>query len=276
MARKRLYELMQATKEDNLAKIFLDNYIYTVEHEDDERPPSKTFKPSSIKCIRHGVLQCFDIRFKDKPKTSQTLIEICRSGSDTHKAIQETVYKMKFGWEFEDVGEYVKKHKLDLEIIEPSDFENGIFETKLYSKRYNMRFLCDGILSHRKKGARKREYMIFEIKTASSSKFFHLEDVLDEHKAQATAYSMLLGINDVLFMYSDRNILSKKTFIYTPTKEEKEALSNKIDYGILCVEQKIVPAKPVEASNKFCSMCEYYKICDKCGDDEIKLRKVKL
>lgn len=271
MSRKALFDLIQNSAADktNLAEKFKSDYIYTLEHLEDNYVPSRSFKPSSIKCIRSGVYQCLGIP-QDDTTQSQVLYEICQNGTNTHLAIQENVCKMKFGWKYEDVGQYVKEHNLDLEIIEPSDFEHGVYETKLYNKKYNVRFLCDGLLSYTNNRG-KKDYMIFEIKTCGSGKFYGLRDVLDEHKQQAVCYCILLNLDKVLFFYSDRDMLGKKAFIFKPTKEEKEGLIKKLEYGNECVKENKIPFRPPQANNKFCSMCNWYQICQSHGEDEVQL-----
>lgn len=268
MGRKALFDLIQNSKADktDLAEKFKSDYIYTLEHLEDDYTPSKSFKPSSIKCIRSGVYQCLGIS-QDNTKQSQTLYEICQNGTNTHLSIQENVMKMGFGWKYEDVGQYVKDNNIDLEIIEPSDFEHGVYETKLYNKKYNIRFLCDGIVSYTNKRG-KKEYVIFEIKTCGSGKFYPMKDVLEEHKQQAICYCILLHLDKVLFFYSERDMLSKKAFIYEPTKKEKEELIKKLEYGNKCVKEHKIPKKPINANNRFCAYCQYQSRCDNDGADE--------
>ena len=178
---------------------------------------------------------------------------------------------MGFGWNYEDVGEYIKENNIDLEVVEPSDFEHGVYETKFYSKKYNVRFLCDGLLSYTDKRGNK-EYMIFEIKTCGRNKFYALKDVLDEHKDQGICYCTLLGVKKELFFYSERDMMGKKAFIFEPTEKDKEALIKKLEYGNECVQNNIVPKKPSEsADNKFCQYCNYQHICQQHGDNEVQL-----
>lgn len=269
MSRKSLFDLVQNSKEPDIAEKFKSDYIYTLEHLEEEHVPSRTFKPSSIKCIRSGVYQCLGIPQDSEPQ-SQVLYEICQNGTNTHLSIQENVCKMKLGWQYEDVGQYVKDHNIDLEIVEPSDFEHGIYETKLYSEKYNVRFLCDGLLSYTDKRGNK-DYMIFEIKTCGRNKLYGMSDVLDEHKQQAICYCTLLNLDKVLFFYSERDMMGKKAFIFAPTKADKEALIKKLEYGNECVRKNIIPAMPADAGNKLCSYCSFKKVCSEHGEDEVQL-----
>ena len=113
--------------------------------------------------------------------------------------------------------------------------------------------------------------MILEIKTCGSGKFYPMKDVLEEHKQQAICYCILLHLDKVLFFYSERDMLSKKAFIYEPTKKEKEELIKKLEYGNKCVENKIIPSRPPQANNKFCQWCNWYQICQEHGEGEVQL-----
>lgn len=75
MSRKSLFDLVQNSKEPDIAEKFKSDYIYTLEHLEEEHVPSRTFKPSSIKCIRSGVYQCLGIP-QDSVPQSQVLYEI--------------------------------------------------------------------------------------------------------------------------------------------------------------------------------------------------------
>lgn len=271
MSRKSLFELIQnsASEKIDLAEKFKSDYIYTIENIEDDYVPSMSFKPSSIRCIRSGVYQCLGIP-QDTNKTSQVLYEICQNGTSTHLSIQENIMKMKYGWEYENVGNYVRENNIPLEIVSESDFENGIYETKLYSKKYNIRFLCDGILSYKHPRTTQKEYMILEIKTCGSGKFYKLDDVLEEHKSQAVCYSMLLNIPKVLFFYSDRDMLSKKAFLFEPTKEQINELKKNIVYGNKCVKENVIPEKPKEASNKWCAYCDWKQRCSQDGEKALQ------
>ena len=95
-----------------------------------------------------------------------------------------------------------------------------------------------------------------------------MHDVLEEHKQQAICYCILLKLDKVLFFYSERDMLSKKAFIYEPTKEEKEELIKKLEYGNKCVKENKIPKKPISAKNRFCAYCSYQTRCDNDGADE--------
>ena len=152
MKRKSLYEIIRVANDKNkLAERFLNDFIYTIETLDEPHQPSMAFHPSNLACARSSVLEVMGVAINPKKKT-HNLISICKNGTNEHLAIQEQIYKMKelgLNWEFEDVAKYVKDNNIDLDIINHMDIEDRIYETKFYSKEYNVRGLCDGLLSYK-------------------------------------------------------------------------------------------------------------------------------
>ena len=43
------------------------------------------------------------------------------------------------------------------------------------------------------------------------------------------------------------------------------------EYGNKCVKNNIIPAKPIEAGNKFCNYCSFYERCGIDGEGEVQL-----
>lgn len=110
--------------------------------------------------------------------------------------------------EWLDVGEYLKENK----VTDPQVISKIGNETKLYSKKYNMRFMCDGLIKY------NGEYYIVEIKTESTHKFNRHTDAWADHKLQATCYSMTIGVPKVIFIYEDRDNCTKKGYLVEITE----------------------------------------------------------
>ena len=272
MSRKSLFEIIKNANNDNsLADSFLNDFIYTIEKSDmdNKRKPSRSFKPSNLRCNRASVLGVMGAKLDDT-KTTHNLIAICRNGTDTHLAIQEYVNKMKdygLDWTFEDVAQYVKEYNIPLTIVKEMDIEHGIYETKLTSEQYNIHFLCDGLLSYTdSKGIKK--YIILEIKTIGSRAFYGLKGVAEKHKQQAISYCNLLNVDSILFLYQERDMLNKKVFQYTPSKKEKDDWVDKMNRLNQYAKDNLVPAKPIEADSKFCQYCKYKTLCKQIGGEE--------
>jgi CRISPR/Cas system-associated exonuclease Cas4 (RecB family) len=264
-----------AKKEEvDYATDFLSSLTYTIEkvNQENKHKPSATFSPSSMKCDRQMIYKLLSVPIDDK-KDSYQLVGICESGTDRHEHIQSYVNKMKdmdIDCEYINVADYVREHKLPLRIGKESNFLDE-FETHLYTYEdnevfpYNSSFLCDGIIKF------KGKYFILEIKTQASMKAMRQTDVQEEHKAQATAYSLFLGINDVMFLYEDRDLLGKKCFIYSPTEEEKNNLQDRLLKDWAMYKNNTICAKP-DVDRKVCLYCAYKKTCSKGGKSEYQLK----
>lgn len=262
MGRKLLVDMIkQATKEVDLAEEFINDLNYAIPKYDSltHKEPSRYFKPSSIRCIRCGVFQVLGATPTDG-ETTANLIGITQGGSAIHENIQRGLVEfpkkgLMSNWTYVNVADYINMNVKGIDVVEPCDFSRGIYETKIFSEQYQIRCLLDGILKY------KNKYVILEIKSINSSKFYKLKDVLEKHKAQAISYSILTGIDSILFLYVDRDLYNKKAFLYTPPKEEKKDWLDKINYGLECVRNKRVPKKPVIEDKDFCTYCIYKKLC---------------
>lgn len=223
----------------------------------DQRLPSKTYKPSGMNCIRASYYQVSGIE-PDVSDANYTGVGICNSGTDIHKRIQLAVTYMSqngFDCSYIDVAVFVKNRNLDdLNIVSQEGFE-----TKLYHKKLNMSFMCDGIIKY------KNHYYILELKTENSYKFANRKDVDPSHYNQGTAYSIAFGIPEVLFIYISRDVLDMKAFMFVPTDEMKQDLIGYIEECDGYVNRKIAPPKPNDVAKKTCSYCMYKAQCKKDG-----------
>lgn len=227
-----------------------------------KRVGSKSYKPSSMNCIRQMYYMVTGAE-QDLANETYTGIGICNSGTDIHQRIQQSVLDMKengIDCEYINVADYVRSRNLDyLSITKEPDFEHGDYETKLYNKALNMSFLCDGIIRY------KGIYYILELKTENTNKFWTREGVDPSHYNQGTAYSLSLQIPDVLFVYINRDVLDMKSFMFVPTDEMKTDLVGKIMNCDECVKAGIPPVKPEDVAKKTCEYCNYRTQCRKDG-----------
>lgn len=268
MSRTNLMTMLKNAQQPktDYSKKFCTDFVYAIEKiaNDNSRLPTPTLKPSSLRCLRSGFFQV-----KEAPcetSSSYNLIGICESGTFIHEMVQSKVTQMKelgIGWEYINVADFVRKNKLPLEILKECDFEGGNYETKLQHNEYNVRFLADGILKYQNK------YFILEIKSISSNGFFKLKEVPEKYKTQAVSYSMLLGLDTVIFLFVDRDLFNMKAFEYTPTGSEKAQWLHNLEYVNKCVADNIVPNKPQEAGIQFCAYCNYKALCNSYGNEEV-------
>lgn len=219
--------------------------------------PSKTFKPSSMTCKRGCYYQIMGVQ-PDESKSTYTMIGICDSGSDIHVRTQTAVMQMKdngMDCEWVDVENFVKSRGLDyLEIRSKTNTE-----TKLYDTRYNISFMCDGIIRY------KGKYYILEIKTETSGKWYSRDGVNPKHYNQAISYSNSLQLDDVLFLYIDRDMTNKKAYMYHVTDEMRASLVDFIEDTNKYVAMQVVPPKPEDAGRSKCNYCAYISQCKKDG-----------
>ena len=222
---------------------------------DSDYVPSKTIKPSSFNCIRNAYYQLIGLQ-PDSTKRPYNNAGICESGTDRHIRMQLNLEKMHdvldVNCEYISVEDFVKRRELkDLEVVGKSGME-----TKLYNKKYNMSFMCDGIIRYEGK------YYIFEFKTETSDKFYQRKGVDESHYVQAICYSLNFNLDDVLFLYENRNTLDLKCYIFHVTEEMKKDVISKIETVLKCAEEKVVPSKPEDVLKKSCTYCAYKNQCE--------------
>ena len=240
---------------------FLDDLYTTIKRIElkNTRPASKSFKPSSMKCPRNMQYQIMGTE-PESNLINPSMVRIGESGTDAHLRIQHWIDKMKdegFDCEYVNVSDYVKSRGLeDLEILkEPTEDE---METKLYNKKYNITFMCDGIIKYLGK------YYIFEFKTESTYKNQPRTNYNEEHTAQICAYYLSLKIPDVLMIYENRDVCSHKAYIVSISDEMVwDNVLSKIEEVNSCIQLgKLATAH----RDKNCQYCLYSGRCKKAGD----------
>lgn len=217
------------------------------------RKPSQTYKPSSMNCIRNMYYQVVG-QEPEIEDANYTFIGICNSGSDIHIRVQTVIDNMKnngMECEYVDVAEFINQRNIKyVDVVS----KVGV-ETKLKHTKLNMSFMCDGIIRY------KNHYYILEIKTETTNKFWKRKSVDPGHYNQATAYSIALGLDEVMFMYVNRDIFEIKTYLFKVTDEMKTDLVGKIEECDSFVAINQPPMKPVDIDKKTCSYCGYRRQC---------------
>lgn len=256
---KNVFSLIEQAKESQSVETsFLNDLKRSIEltEEKNARKPSQTYKPSNMNCIRNMWFQVTGTE-PDVANASACLVGICESGTDRHERVQNAVSEMKnnnIDCEYVDVEKYVKSRNLDyLKVIGKKGNE-----TKLYHKSLNLSFLCDGIIRY------KGKYYILEIKTESIYKWQNRQGVNEAHYNQATAYSIALGLDDIIFLYINRDNTDMKAFMFHVTEEMKQTLVGKIEMCDDYVKKLTCPPKPENAGAKLCQYCNYRNSCRRC------------
>lgn len=261
MARESLKNISRlidlASKDVPVEEDFLADLKRSIEidaNKPSDRAPSLTFKPSGMQCERASYYFLSESKADDPKPTSYNLAGILNSGTDIHVRIQNYVIGMqKNGMDCEwiDVEKFIKERGLtDLEVTAKTGTE-----TKLYNKRYNMSFMCDGIVRY------KNKYYILEFKTESDNKWYARDGVDKKHYHQGTAYSLNFQLDDVIFIYIDRNVLNMKSFLFHVTDAMRQELIDYMDSVNGYVERHIVPPKPENVTKAICQYCQYQNNC---------------
>lgn len=237
-------------------KIFLTDFISFVETSNKPRNPSKFYKPSSLLCMRQMYYQRVGVDIEADRGEIQ-LIGMGEHGTDRHARLQAAIQDFCNNhpdYEWIDPEEYIKENNIKyLEVVGRRGDEVKCFHTVL-----NMSFMCDGILKIR------GEYYILEIKTESMFKYNKRDDVAEEHKTQASCYSLAFNINKILFLYECRDTLEKKTFPLNVTEKMQENLViNRINSCDTYVQNLTPP--PKNEIKKVCQYCKYTRRCRKDG-----------
>jgi len=255
-ALKSIHRLIEtATKDLPIEQQFLHDLKMGIEKQEQKnaRKPSVYYKPSSLKCMRNCYFQRIGVDV-DKERADANFVGICESGSDRHLRIQNAISNLNsFGidCQYISVEDYVKNRELFHLIV----LSKEQFETKLFNKKYNLSFMCDGIIKYKKK------YYILEIKTESSNKFWSRVGVDEGHYNQAICYSLSFDINEVMFIYESRDLLDKKVYVLQVTDEMKEGIILFIEECDQYVKNMIAPPIPNDLDRKVCNYCLYKNIC---------------
>lgn len=247
----------ETTKEEEypIEILFVNSLEATISQENTkENKTSQTYKPSSLGCIRNMYYQRVGMLLGEVfGKADPSLVGMGETGTHRHEDLQSYITRMKqnnYPWEFVDVGEYIKTSNItNLDIVDKDGFE-----TKLHNKDLIMSFKTDGLL--RFKGER---LLGLEIKTESSTKWYKREDVDVAHHEQAIAYALSLNLEEIIFLYENRDTCQKKAYLFKVTQKMKDDLVNKIK---ICEEHVTNKTLPPKTDNvRICYYCNYKNIC---------------
>jgi Iap family predicted aminopeptidase len=222
----------------DVATEFLEMFVNTIERTvaEEKKEPTKSFKPSSMNCSRRCYYQLTEDDAGGGAYRTFQSIGMAETGTSRHEYLQYWVMQMKnfhYPVEYVDVEEYLQKFpNEDIEILEKKGAE-----TLLYSKKYNMRFMMDGIVKIRNK------YFIIEFKTEISFKFGRRDGVDVGHYNQSVAYYLNFQL-PIIFLYENRNDLDKKAYLFTPTEEQIDEVLTIMDEANKGVKENTVPPIP--------------------------------
>lgn len=250
--------LRQVSYNSPTAKSFLDKYNEQVKLlllEDASYVPSKSFAPSSFRCKRQ---QWFRLRGTkpDVPASPNVSLDFAAFvGTKCHERVQETLKSMlKDKWL--DVETYLQEN--------PPKYEYTLkkrgYETKVSVVNPPVHFSCDGLVEV------GGTVHLLEIKTATADSLRSLVGPKSEHLNQVLCYCTLLGLDDALVLYQDRQYGDTKCFTHHVTDTERQYVVDTFNDVLSHVESNMVP-DALPKDDKWCdpSYCRYYQSCRKWG-----------
>lgn len=237
---------------------FLDDLNFCIVKRDTQsrRIPSKSYKPSSLNCIRTMYYQVTG-ETPDPRSIEASFVGIGESGSARHEYLQSAAAGMaEFVDEYEwvDVAKFCE-NKPWLTVVAQDNYE-----TLIYDSQRNIRFKCDGLIRY------KGKFYILEFKTEMSTKYYGREGVAKEHVNQFSCYGACLGVFDVLVIYENRDTCDKKSFHVHLDQEDTDRVFEHISNCQSYVDNGVVPPVPAEKSSKFCRYCDYKSACRRDGN----------
>ncbi len=265
MALKDLAKILaKANKEKTVEQEFLYQLEKTIQRDNTRNSkPTQAYKPSSLGgCLRQNYFM-LNGEEVDKFVPSPELVGMGEIGTHRHEDIQKYISKMTgYGYPaaYIDVASYVKKLK-NIKEIEGKPvpnlklLEKRGMEQKIHDLDRNIRFMADGIIRF------KNKLYVFEYKTEISFKSQSRTFIENKHAYQAGIACIIFEIPRALFIYENRDVCSKKAFLYELTEKEKKKILDKIKSCNEYLEKQEVPPKTKVKKN--CKYCKYQKLCKK-------------
>lgn len=262
-AKKTLLSLIKSAKNElSVEESFLVDLKSVIRQLNPPRKPSKSYKPSSMNCARNMYFQIMGAEV-DSIVTDPNMIRVTECGTASHEKIQYYVSKMKelgIDCEWVDVESYLeqedkKANSLNLPLSKTKVISKKEYETKCYNERFNLSFMCDGIIKY------KGEYYILEIKTETDEKGVYRTGPDEKHRRQSICYSLCLGIDKILWYYEERNYCVGKAFISEIKPTDKLEIIELIDTVDQAVASQTPPPKTDQ--KRICYYCPYKQECKK-------------
>lgn len=227
------------------------------------RPNMPIFSPSGAsKCSRELYFKALGTPMADDKQPYHR--RWTRNSTAVHEATQRDLLYM---------SKLMKNPAFTVKLMEnglPAWEENLKTFVELEHNGFNFAVLgmMDGILQY-KDGSQ----IGFEFKTKSNSigqvGNYKMKDSAPYHKEQCTAYSILFGLDEFIFMYESvakdqwsKGIEAKsdiRTFYYKVTEEARVTLLDKFAGVVQAVNNREIPAKEPDK----CLFCPYKDVCEK-------------
>lgn len=244
----KIAKMVRAGNSEGPAQSFVASLLETIQRTQPEYTPSTYYKPSGVGgCIRKMYFE--RIGQSVESNADSNLIAMGEAGTFRHEVLQEYMVKMSQtdpDFEWLDVAEFLAENPVEGTIVDER-FKKNDYETKCKNELLSLSFLCDGLVRY------KGKLYIMEIKTETMFKFTKHTEPYEEHKMQATCYGMCLGVDDVIFLYENRDNFEKKAYTFHITQEMKDQVYEKL---VTCEEYVEKGESPkIYCSSPYCPYC---------------------
>ena len=240
----------------SVSSSFLDMYKNNLEKDivaEDEKKPSQTIAPSSVRCERKTWFRLRGVEPDKNKKPDLITQHTADMGTAIHELIQARLSRY-LGDDWIDVDDYLNNHASE----HSYSTEKYGFETRIEFFDIPIRFSCDGIL--RIDG----NYYLLEIKSSDTNSFSELMDVKDEHIDQVKCYCSLLDINNALVLYVDRLYGDMKCYEVEFKHYEKSEVISNLKRLQQYADSRLAP-EGLPRGDKWCGMCVYSRRCEQYG-----------
>ena len=225
---------------------------------------SLNITPSKLSCSVYEALKLLGTPKMGENQSFES-IGYKESGKSRHQAIQEFLM-LNPGVEWYDPEKYIKENNLPFEVklnpeviglvkkypgmtIQEARKLLGDYEVNLHHKTQPLSFQLDGLIKY------KGEFYIVEIKTIGKKDFSEIP--LEKHQWQGKAYSFLLKIPKVIWIYECRDDFKIKTVFQLFREGDHEEVRKRLNTIIL---NKDTPTALERNFNK-CKYCLYRNTC---------------
>lgn len=227
-----------------------------------------SFSPSSASACGRGLVFKANKEEKDEVIRYPYQRRWTRNSSAVHEAVQRDLLYCE---------KVLKNPIFTVERLESGlpAWEQNIKTAKVIEHngvKFVLNGMCDGILNYTPDGSK----VLFEFKTKSTTigtvGTYKLKGVQEEHRIQAVAYSILFGVDEVVFMYESvakdgwtKGAEAKvdfRSFYIKITEEDRKELLDRLSR---IAEQYY--AKEIPAKEDNCFFCQYKTACERVGDN---------
>lgn len=235
-----------------------DNYLSDQLISESKELPHRTFAPSAFRCNRRSWFRLRGVE-PDTVTVPDTVLNFSAEiGTACHRMIQSNLKAMlKDDWI--DVMSYIYNFS-KTDTFYTCTHDESQLETLVITDNPPVRFACDGLIR-----LHDKLYLI-EIKSSEYASWNELTDPKPQHIDQVKCYCTLLNLDNVLFIYVDRQYGGLKCFEIHVSDTDKAQIRSQFKYVQDMVDKNLAPeGLPVGDSWCQANYCPYYRKCKEYG-----------